>query len=249
MRTGANRASKGALVNSHWCSPICGGFTDAAPAPLASPRHLRRLVYISLGIALAMVLQARGQSPFASVSRVPLYLGLIAVEVFLVRFVVIGVRARGYKTVDLLGEHWRSAARALTDLLCAAGTAALLRYSGPLLYQLLGRWTTATGFLLPTTGSESILWIAVSIVAGICEETVYRGYLQRQLWSLTRNLPMAIVLQALIFGTAHIYQGWKPALITAVYGLIFGLVATWRRSIIPGAIAHAALDIMGGLRL
>ena len=37
--------------------------------------------------------------------------------------------------------------------------------------------------------------------------------------------------------------------VTAAYGLVFGLVAAWRRSIIPGAIAHAIVDIMGGLRL
>jgi len=45
------------------------------------------------------------------------------------------------------------------------------------------------------------------------------------------------------------YQGWKPALVTGVYGLVFGLVAALRRSIIPSAIAHAAVDIIAGLRL
>lgn len=249
MRADPNCTSKGTLVSSGWSDKIFGGFTDAAPAPLASPRHLRRLVYITVGIAAAMVLQARGRSPVTSLSRIPLYLGLIAVEFSLVWFVAIGIRARGYKLVDLLGRRWQTATRALADLLCAAGTAALLRYSGPLLYQLLGRWTTTTGFLLPTTRAESVVWIMVSIAAGICEETVYRGYLQRQLWSLTRSMPAALVLQAIIFGSAHIYQGWKPALITAIYGLIFGLVAGWRRSVIPGAIAHTALDILGGLKL
>jgi membrane protease YdiL (CAAX protease family) len=56
-------------------------------------------------------------------------------------------------------------------------------------------------------------------------ELVFRGYLQRQLWSLTRNLPAAILLQSFIFALRQIYQGWKPALITAIYGLLFGLVA------------------------
>lgn len=226
-----------------------GGFRDAPPALLASPRHLRRLIYITIGIAVAMVLQARGQSSVSDASRVPLYLGLIAVELSLVWFVAIGIRARGYKLFDLLGERWPTTTRALTDLLGAAGIAALLHYLGPLLYQPLGRWTATTGFLLPTTRPESVVWISVSIAAGFCEETVYRGYLQRQLWSVTRSLPAALVLQALIFGSAHVYQGWKPALITAIYGLIFGLVAAWRRSIIPGAIAHAVGDIIGGLRL
>src|SRR5205823_4531206 len=105
------------------------------------------------------------------------------------------------------------------------------------------------GFLLPTTLSESIVWITVSAAAGICEELVFRGYLQRQLWSLIGNLPAALLLQAFAFGIGHIYQGWKPALVTAIYGLFLGLVAAWRRSIIPGAIAHAMVDVMGGLKL
>ena len=87
------------------------------------------------------------------------------------------------------------------------------------------------------------------MAAGICEELVYRGYLQRQLWGLTRSLPLALVLQSLIFGFGHIYQGWKPAMITGIYGFIFGLVAAWRRSIIPGALAHTIVDVMGGLKL
>ena len=95
---------------------------------------------------------------------------------------------------------------------------------------------------------ESAVWAVVSVAAGICEELVYRGYLQRQFWSLTKSLPLAFVLQSVVFGVGHIYQGWKPALVTASYGLVFGLVAAWRRSIIPGAIAHAVVDIMGGLR-
>jgi membrane protease YdiL (CAAX protease family) len=249
MRTANDIATKAALMNSGWSDKIRGGFTAAAPAPLASPRHLRRFIYIAIGIGVAMLLQARGSSPAPTVSRVPLYFGLIAVELALFWFIALGVRARGYKLVDLFGERWGNVSRGLVDIVCAIAIAAVLRFSGPLLYQLLGRWTSATGFLLPKTPAESIVWIAVSISAGVCEETVYRGYLQRQVWSFTRSLPAALLLQAAIFAVGHIYQGWKPALITAIYGLIFGLVAAWRRSIIPGAIAHAIVDIMSGLKL
>ena len=196
-----------------------------------------------------MLLQARKSLPATERSRLPLYLALIAVEFSLVWFVAIGIHARGYKLVDLLGQRWRNSVRAFTDLLWAVGTAAVLRFLGPFLYQLFGRWASTTGFLLPKTWSESAIWIAVSITAGVCEEIVYRGYLQRQLWSFTKSLPAALLLQAVIFGLGHIYQGWKPALVTAIYGLVFGLVAAWRRSIIPSAIAHAAVDILGGLKL
>jgi membrane protease YdiL (CAAX protease family) len=227
---------------------ILGGFADPPPAALASNRHLRRLLYIVLGIAVAMLVQARKSVPSQAVpSRVPLYLALIAVELILVWFVAIGIRVRGHTLRELLGRRWRTAFDGLGDLVLALATAGFLRVAGPFLYYLLGRWASNTSFLLPTTLPESIVWIAVSAAAGACEELVFRGYLQRQLWSLTKNLPTALLLQAFIFAIGHIYQGWKPALVTAIYGLVFGLLAAWRRSIIPGAIAHAIIDVIGGL--
>jgi uncharacterized protein len=228
---------------------LAGGFADPPPPPLASSRHLRRFLYISIGIAVAMFLQARNSSPTPVASKVPFYFMLVAVEIFLVWFVMIGIKARGYRLLDLVGRGWSNLINAATDILVAAATVALLRFSKPILYYLLGRWASNTGFLLPKTVSESIAWIAVSLAAGFCEEAVYRGYLQRQLWSLTKSLPLALILQAMIFACGHIYQGWRPALVTALYGLIFGLVAAWRRSILPGAIAHASVDILGGFRL
>lgn len=230
-----------------WSNRILGGFTDSPPAPLASSRHLRRLIYIAIGIALALLFQARQAPSAPSVSRIPLYLGLIAVEFALVWFVAIGVRAQGKTVIDVAGRRWATATDAVFDILCAIGTVAVLRFLGPLLFQLLGRWVTTTGFLLPKSWGESLVWIAVSIAAGICEETVYRGYLQRQLWSFTKSLPAAILLQAIIFGTGHIYQGWKPAVVTAFYGLVFGLLAAWRRSVVPGVIAHSLVDVIAGL--
>jgi membrane protease YdiL (CAAX protease family) len=227
---------------------ILGGLADPPPEAFASSRHLRRLLYIVLGIAVAMLVQARKSAPTAAApSRIPLYLALIAVEFSLVWFVAIGIHARGHTLRELLGRGWRTVFDGVGDVVLALATAGLLRVSGPLLYYLLGHWSSNTGFLLPATLPESVVWIAVSAAAGACEELVFRGYLQRQLWSLTKNLPTALLLQAIIFSIGHIYQGWKPALVTAIYGLVFGLVAAWRRSVIPGAIAHAIIDVMGGL--
>ena len=222
-------------------------FNDSPPAPLASPKHLWRFLFIAIGIGVAMVLQSH-RAPIAPVaSRVPLYLALIAVELSLVWFVVIGIRARGYHLLDLVGQRWNNWPRAALDLVSAIATVAVLRGAGPILYRLLGGWPSQTRFLLPSNAAESVAWVAVSVAAGVCEELVYRGYLQRQLWSLTRSLPAALFLQAAIFSAGHIYQGWKPALVTGIYGLIFGLLAALRRGIIPGAIAHGLIDIAGGL--
>lgn len=56
-----------------------------------------------------------------------------------------------------------------------------------------------------------------------------------------------MVVQALAFGLGHGYQGWKLMSLIAVYGLCFGLLAHWRRSLRPGMVGHALQDIAGGL--
>jgi hypothetical protein len=91
------------------------------------------------------------------------------------------------------------------------------------------------------------LWVALSITAGICEEAVYRGYMQKQFMALTRSVPAGIVLSAAAFGAAHSYQGFARASLIGVMGAMGGILAYWCRSVRPGMIAHALQDVLGGL--
>ena len=110
---------------------ILGGFADPPPESLASSRHLRRLLYIVFGIAVAMLVQARQSAPTAgATSRIPLYLALIAVELTLVWFVAIGIRARGHTLRELFGRRWRTAFDGAGDLVLALATAWLLHSLG-----------------------------------------------------------------------------------------------------------------------
>lgn len=227
--------------------PVPLGFRDAAPPPLASRRHTLHFVVIVGGIAGVGLLQARRSAPSHPVSHVPLYLSLAALQLLFVWFVRKGIRAHGYSLLGLLGRCWRSSSEAATDIVLAVTFVVLLRGLTALLHHVLGPSLANARFLLPSGTIESLLWAAVAIIAGSCEELIYRGYLQRQLWSLTQSLSVAILLQAIIFATAHLYQGWRPAMLTGVFGLAFGLLAAWRKSIVPGAIAHSLIDIVGGL--
>jgi membrane protease YdiL (CAAX protease family) len=91
------------------------------------------------------------------------------------------------------------------------------------------------------------LWFALSIVAGVCEEAIFRGYLQRQLTALTQHVPIGIVLSASAFATVHLYQGCSRALAIAASAILFGLVAHWRRTVRPAMFAHALQDAIAPL--
>jgi membrane protease YdiL (CAAX protease family) len=92
--------------------------------------------------------------------------------------------------------------------------------------------------LLPHGAVEIACWILLAVTAGIAEEIIFRGYLQRR---------FGVVAQAAIFGAAHAYQGLYAALVIALYGLFFGVVAKRYRSIVPGIFAHAWTDIAAGI--
>ena len=58
-----------------------------------------------------------------------------------------------------------------------------------------------------------------------------------------------IVLQGVVFGLAHAYQGPIQIIVIVVFGCMFGLLAHWRKSLRPGMTAHFLQDAVGGLVL
>jgi len=101
--------------------------------------------------------------------------------------------------------------------------------------------------MLPVSGPEMLAWIVLAVSAGISEELVFRGYFQRQFQAMTGSIAAALLLQAVLFGISHGYQGLGPCVRITVYGLLFGSLAHWRRSLRPGILAHAWTDIVSGL--
>jgi membrane protease YdiL (CAAX protease family) len=100
------------------------------------------------------------------------------------------------------------------------------------------------GALLPEWPRERVWWGAVSIGAGISEELVCRGFLFcyfRLYLPQLNNLELAF-LTSLIFGFAHLYQGWQGAVSAGIMGLVFAGIYLLTGSLLTPVIIHAALD-------
>ena len=100
--------------------------------------------------------------------------------------------------------------------------------------------------LLPRTGLEIVVWIATAASAGFCEEFVFRGYVQRQILSLSQSTWVSVVCQGLVFGVMHAYQGWRAVVLISVIGMLFGGLAAWRRTLRIGMVAHGWQDVWAG---
>lgn len=92
-----------------------------------------------------------------------------------------------------------------------------------------------------------VAWVAIilsALVAGICEETGFRGYGQVPLEE--RYGPViAIVIVSLLFVAVHLHQAWSPPILLHIFagGMLFGILAYTSSSLIPGIIAHTITDI------
>lgn len=229
--------------------------SDTSPATresrtLAPLWHTAIVLFVLLGASLG---GSHGVHPLSGHSKLPQYLWTMAWEWVLTGFVYLGIRKR-VKLRELIGGRWASAEAVLLDLMIACGfwvAAIAVLGAGAKLMHLdqAGKFNSMReqlGFLIPGTTLELVVWVCLSATAGICEEIIFRGYLQRQFAAFTGSILAGVLLSAAVFGAAHGYEGGPRMLLIGIYGLMFGLLAWWRKSLRPGMIAHAWHDAISG---
>lgn len=239
--------------------------TPAPPAPaedkklLAPVWHTLLITLLVLGNSLLGTTKTIHQ--VGKSSRLLLYGGTFIFEAIVVFLIWLGIRRAGVSIRQLIGGRWESVEDFLLDLAIGVGFffVAALAIAG--LRVALGTLDLShmskqvddlkrtLGPLIPRTPLEAVCFVALSVFAGLFEEIIFRGYLQRQLGALFGNIYLGIVGSAILFGAAHGYQGGRMMFAIGVYGALFGLLAHARRSLRPGMIAHAIQDGYSGLAL
>jgi len=181
--------------------------------------------------------------------RAAMYILTILWEWAVVAYIAWGAHRHGSSLRELIGGRWNSLKAVLKDAGIAAGfwliaivvlfcTAVALGATKP---------GQSVRFLLPQNRLEIFLWILTAATAGICEEIIFRGYFQKQFHAWTGNVSAGVLLSSAAFGMGHVYQSGKSAVIIGVYGLLFGILAEFRKSLRPGMMAHAWHDGFAGL--
>lgn len=216
-------------------------------ARIASPLHTIVVLAAQAGMALRSMISLGKLGTAANVDRVQLYERTILFQLLMLGLVFMGVWLNGSPLATVLGDRWRSAGEVFRDAGIGVAFLAVPIMLGAIFSGHGGAPNGAVQFLFPHGGTENVMWILLSVTAGICEEAIYRGYLQRQFMALTRNAPLGIILSAAVFGMSHAYQGFGHAMQIGLLGVMCGLLAHWRKSVRPGMFAHALQDIMGGL--
>jgi membrane protease YdiL (CAAX protease family) len=231
---------------SNETSTVAVAEADGGYARIAHPVHTIILLTGLAVWAYFSAIRAVHMRDAVDVNRLYMYSRTMIFEWLTVGYVALGVRWNGSSLATVFGERWRSIREMGRDL----GIGALFLVVPVAIGVIFGGHghgsvpDRSVLYLLPVTGIERSLWIALSLTAGICEEVVNRGYLQRQFTALTGNVGVAVVLQGIVFGSMHSYQGVRKAIPIAVLGIALGVLAHWRKSVRPGMVEHALQDMM-----
>ena len=178
--------------------------------------------------------------------RVAAYIVTLLMEWFTVLLIWWGLRIRGRSIFDLISGRWQKVSTFFKDLGWAVAFLVVAFPSLQLIARLLHANYDAKA-ILPATVPELILWLLLAATAGFCEELMFRGYLYRQFSGWTGNRIAGMALQGVAFGLAHGYQGWRMMTLIMIFGWMFGALALWRKSLLPGMLAHWLQDSGGGL--
>ena len=166
----------------------------------------------------------------------------------LVFLALLGLLRRERLTLEAIG--WRSRALPLETLVGVASGLALGALNNFVLAPLVGLAQRAgdyrifTGVAAPDSlGALLAWWGFTTVLAGIVEESVYRGY------AITRLAPRlgtggAVLVSTLFFGPLHWAYGLTAMLTDGLLGALLAGVFLWRRTLVAAAVAHAVINIV-----
>ena len=80
------------------------------------------------------------------------------------------------------------------------------------------------------------------------EEFLFRGILQNLISRTLKNEWAGLAIASVVFGLSHLhhapYPNWKYALMATIAGLFYGRAWMKTRSLVPGTLVHATVDIL-----
>ncbi len=100
-------------------------------------------------------------------------------------------------------------------------------------------------YFFPATWPERHWFAFLCITAGICEETLFRGFLLYYLHvsAFSLMLTLALLVSSIVFGLNHLYGGLGGVVGSAVLGFLVGLLFILTGNLLLPIILHVAIDL------
>jgi membrane protease YdiL (CAAX protease family) len=214
------------------------------------------LIFLVLGVLLPL----RGRMRLKKLMEIPqigtrerlsLYASTIAFQWVAAGVVAWRAWARGL-TLDALGLVVHGGWRILIAAIVGAATLGGLQW---LNLRRMGRspgkarefMRVLANRILPQAPLELLVFFALAVTAGLCEEFLYRGFAMAAL--VRAGLPVwgVVLLSSVFFGLAHLYQGRGGLVSTLVVGTVFGTARIAYDGLVPVMVWHFAVDAVAGV--
>lgn len=191
-----------------------------------------------------------GARVVATHRKLRLYAMIVATQWTLVALCAWVLRRRQLDVADLglvaPGPAWTWGAAAVFGAVLMTATAIAVRNLRRGSSKELPSHLRSVARILPILPLERAGFVPVALTAGICEETLYRGFLTFAFLQLVPSMPTALALSTIAFGIGHLYQGPRGVLATALLGAFLAALYWVSGSLWPGIALHAAVDVVNG---
>jgi membrane protease YdiL (CAAX protease family) len=101
--------------------------------------------------------------------------------------------------------------------------------------------------LFPQDDAERFAFFSLVVTVAVCEEFIYRGFVQRVFQNLSGSSLIAVAGSAAFFALAHLYQGRRGLISTFAVGILFSTTTALTLSLFPSIVAHFVADFAAGM--
>ena len=214
------------------------------------------LILVVLGLAVPWLGRRRirllmRQPETTRSDRLALYASTVAFQWLAAAVVLWRTSARGIDAAQLgVAAPHIALATAVSILLAAlllANQLFSLRWTATHPQEMSGVVAKLALRVFPQDSGERLAFLPVVVTVAICEEWIYRGFVQQAFTDWSGGfLPAGIVGSAALFAWAHLYQGRRGLVSTFLAGLLFSSVRAWTGSLAPSVVAHFVADLAVG---
>jgi len=173
-------------------------------------------------------------------NRIPFYLGALAQ---LVIFTAISVFVAWREKIELFPRRMPTGSQALIGLAILITLVALLHRQWK---RSVLNGERVIALFMPSTRDERLLWLLVSLFAGISEEITWRGVQSAIVHRLTGVLAIAIIASTITFAVAHAVQGFEAIPLIAAIALVFHGLVLLTGSLYVAMAVHFLYDAICG---
>lgn len=175
------------------------------------------------------------------------YLAGLVLQWGVFALVYAGLFNRHAQLAALIGNRWNNSWDGIRDILLGISAVVLALLAAVVLFHALGASPGPSSILNPKTAVQFYFLFLFLVSGGYAEEVIFRGYFLKQFTLLFRSEAISVVLQAVLFATAHGLDSLSGFCYKLFIGLLFGYIAIQRKSLLPGIVAHCTINAIAAI--